>query len=57
VSDQAPGATEKADALMLHLESRTGAVSRLFWPFHKTLAGTVFGEQYSREVQPLIVGK
>ena len=58
VSDLPPGASKKTDTLMLHMESRTGAVRRLFYPFRKKLlGGTVFDEHYSREVQPLLVGK
>jgi hypothetical protein len=58
VSDLPPGGTEKSDALMLHLESRTGTATRLFWPFSKKPSGaTSFGEHYGREVSPLIVGK
>jgi hypothetical protein len=58
VSDQAPGASSKGDALMLHLESRSGVVTRVFWPFDKTLDGrTKFGEPYAREVSALLAGK
>ena len=58
VKDAPPGATQKADALMMHLESRNGMATQVFWPFRKkVLRGTEFGQHYAREVEPLIVGK